>query len=93
MKNLKPSDFKIYPWSSVFTNSETETIAKNIMIILSRTGNEFRNLEWDEYRIERLKDGSFSDNEKQYFDKAIKYCKSAETAVLFSPKWESVLNN
>ena len=59
-----PSDFKVFPWSSVSKNSETETIAQNIMIILSRTGNEFRELSWDEYKEERLKDGGFSDRER-----------------------------
>lgn len=88
-----PSDFKVFPWSSVSKNSETETIAQNIMIILSRTGNEFRELSWDEYKEERLKDGGFSDRERAYFDKSIGFCKSEDTAVLFSPKWSSVKNN
>lgn len=84
---LKPSNFTKHPWSSVLGNSESENIACNIMVILKRTGNEFRPLEWEEYKAERLKDGHFSEIEKKYFDDVIPYCKSADTAVLFSKSW------
>ena len=57
------------------------------MVILKRTGDEFRPLEWEEYKQERLKDKNFSEYEKKYFDKVIPYCKSADTAVLFSNSW------
>ena len=53
---MKPSDFLEYPWNSVTKNSEYETIALNIMVILKRTGDEFRELSFDEYKTERLKD-------------------------------------
>lgn len=85
---MKPSKFTIRPWSSVFGKSENETIALNIMRILKRTGNEFRELTWEEYKEERIKDGNFTEFEKKYFDENIPYCKSADTAKLFSPTWK-----
>ena len=89
MSNNKPSDFTGYPWNSVLGKSEAETIARNIMTILRRTGNEFRLLDWDEYEVERLKDGNFSNKERPFFDQVILYFKSAYTAALFSPTWET----
>ncbi len=83
----KPSDFTNKPFASVFRKSESETIARNIMVILSRTGNEFRELSWDEYKKERLKDGEFSESEKGYFEKVLPYCVSAEMAARFSDSW------
>jgi len=76
-----------HPWGSVLQNSESETVAKNIMVILERTGNKFRKLTWDEYKSERQKDSNFTEGEKHYFDKVIGYCKSADTAKLFSKEW------
>ena len=86
--NRKPSDFTEYPWDSVLQQSEAETIARNIMVILTRTGNTFRELSWEEYRVERLKDGSFREQEKHYFDMVIKYCKSEDIAIIFSKVWK-----
>jgi len=86
MKN--PSDFaKIFPYSSVARSNETETVARNIMVILSRTGNVWRELSWKEYTEQRDIDGNWSQREKFYFDKAVDYCKSADTAKLFSGEW------
>lgn len=87
MKKTKPSNFKKYPWNSVLQKSESETIAANIMVILERTGNKFRPLTWTEYKKERLKDGNFTELEKGYFEEVIPYCKSADTAQLFSKSW------
>jgi hypothetical protein len=84
---MNPSHFTAYPWSSVLQNSESEIIALNIMLILKRTGDTFRDLSWEEYKAERIKDGNFSEREKGYFDAVLPYCKSAETARLFSAKW------
>lgn len=84
---LKPSDFTKYPWSSVLQNMQSEVIAHNIMIILNRKGNEFKDLTWEEYKEERIKDGNFSEEEKSYFNNTIPYCKSAQTASLFSKEW------
>lgn len=88
MKELKPSDFSnLRPLSSVLGKSEYETIALNIMVILKRTGNEFRELSYEEYESERKKDGNYSKIEYMYFESVAKYCLSAETAVSFSPNW------
>jgi hypothetical protein len=87
MKTLKPSDFTIHPYSSILKKSEAETIAVNIMVILKRTGNAFRPLSYDEYKAERLKDGNYTDAEEYYFKQVIPYCKNADTAQLFCPKW------
>ena len=85
---MKPSNFTKQPMASVLQKSEAETIARNIMVILKRTGDFFRPLSWDEYKAERLKDGHFTESEKQYFDQVIGYCSNAESAKSFSPVWE-----
>ena len=85
---LEPSDFfKIQPMGSIIKKGEAETIAKNIMVILYRTGNKFRNLSWEEYKKERLKDGYFSEEEKMWFDLVIDYCINPEKAKIFSKYW------
>lgn len=84
---MNPSQFITYPWSSVYGKAECETIAMNIMVILKRTGDIFRDLSFDEYKKERLKDGNFTESEKGYFEQVIGYCKSADTAKSFSKSW------
>ncbi len=84
---MLPSNFKKHPYNSVMNKSEAETIAQNIMVILSRTGDEFRPLSWDEYKTERLKDDDFTEREKAYFDKVVPWCSSVELALQFSPTW------
>jgi hypothetical protein len=64
---LTPSLFTAFPMDSILQKSECETIAQNIMVILKRTGNEFRNLDWEEYKKERKKDGNFSTMEETFF--------------------------
>ena len=90
---MKPSDFIIFPWNSVTKNAECEIIIVNIMKILKRTGDTFRELLYDEYKSERLKDKNYSDSEKTYFDKVINYCKSEDTAKLFSSIWAEIKTN
>jgi len=86
---MKPSDIcRINPIVSVFKKPEYETIAQNIAIILSRTGNEFKIIAWEQYRTERLKDRNFSEIEKHYFDAVVKYFKSEDTVRLFSKAWD-----
>ena len=92
-----PKDFaKVYPWDSVFHNSGRESSAINIMVILGRTGNTFRELSWEEYLAERIKDGGGDTynyqhgSESDLFPEVVKYTKSAETAQLFSTAWEKV---
>lgn len=85
---IKPSYFAdIIPMSCIFRKAEHEIIAQNIMTILSRTGNEFRDLSWEEYKQERLKDGNFSEREKIFFDEVIEYCSSSDKAETFSKNW------
>lgn len=88
---MNPSNFKSKPMNSVKQKSETETIARNIMVILSRTGDEWREVSWDEYKAERLKDGEFSEwAERPHFEAAIPYTTSEANARRFSPVWDSV---
>lgn len=83
-----PSTFTTLPSDSVLQKTEAEIVAVNIMVILKRTGNKFRDLSWEEYKSERMKDKEFSQDEYQYFQRVIGYCKTADTARLFSKKWE-----
>jgi hypothetical protein len=85
---LKPIDFAAYPWDSVFQNSEHETVASNIMIIM---GDTWEPLSWGQYKKRRLKDGNFNETEKRYFDAVTKFCKSEDTARCFSPVWEKII--
>ena len=87
MSGLKPSNYTSHPMSSVSKEWEAEQIARNIMTILRRTGDEWRSLAWEEYQAERQKDGNFSEMEKPYFDRVISYCKSAEDADRFCSSW------
>jgi hypothetical protein len=89
----KPRDFKIFPHNSIMQNFEAERVATNIIVILSRTGNEFRDFTWEEYKEERKKDSGFSEGEKQYFDKVIDYFKSPDTTALFCPIWKNINSN
>lgn len=87
---MQPSDFLKHPYDSVMHKMESEIVARNIMVILARTGNTFRTLSWEEYEQERMKDGSFTGLEKAEFDRVIKHCVSAEAAVAFSPAWKVI---
>jgi len=84
---MKPSDFTKFPYDSIIQNSEHEEIARNIMVILKRTGDTFRELSWEEYKTERKNDGGFTNSEKPFFDRVKKYCISEETVKSFSPTW------
>jgi|AntAceMinimDraft_18_1070375.scaffolds.fasta_scaffold191991_1 hypothetical protein len=84
---MRPENFTGYPWGSILQNSQSETIAQNIMKILKRTGNKFRTLSFEEYKSERIKDGSFTNSEETYFNDVIKYCSDPKSASLFCNKW------
>lgn len=85
---MKPSDISSkYPWASTAQNSESETVAQNIVTILKRTGDVWRKLEYEEYEMERKKDGNYSSRERGYFDSIVDYTVSAEMARAFSPEW------
>lgn len=85
--NLLPSDFTNQPWGSVAQKSEAEAVARNIMVILKRTGNTWRKMTYEEYKEERQKDGDYSGGELMYFDAVVGYTASADTAALFSKEW------
>jgi hypothetical protein len=84
---MKPSNYAKHPCGSILGNAESEVVASNIMKILSRTGNEWREINFDEYKKERLTDGNYTEIEKAYFNRVINYCKSPETANTFCSDW------
>ncbi len=84
-----PSDFTIRPWNSISRNRECEIVAGNIMVILERTGNTWRQLTWEEYMAEREKDGNFTMKEKTSFEQIVQHCTSQELAEAFSPSWRN----
>lgn len=87
--NITPSQFLNFPIGSILSKSEYETVARNIMVILFRTGNVFRELSFDEYRAERLKDQNFTESEKIYFDKVSYLSLGNEKEITsFSPEWD-----
>ena len=91
--NLSPNDFNKFPWSSVMNKTEAEIVARNIMCILGRTGNEWRELTWKEYVDERMKDGdrrSYVDNEREFFSEVCAYTVNAKQAAKFSPTWSAI---
>ena len=83
----KPSNYTTHPVESIVGKWEAEKIARNIMVILSRTGNEWRQLSWQEYQEERQKDGGFTQMEQSYFEQVVSYCTSAEDANRFCSSW------
>ena len=91
-----PKDFIKYPYDSVFHNSERETVALNIIKILSRTGNTWREITWSEYLNERIKDGGGNTHnykhgsESTLFKEVVRYTCSEDVARLFSPSWDEV---
>lgn len=90
--NLTPSLFTDKPWGSTLQNHESEVIAMNVMVILKRTGDTFRELTWDEYKTERLKDAAvFSEKEKPFFERVKHLAIGDKTAIIkFSPVWNDI---
>jgi hypothetical protein len=88
IKGYKPSGFSsIFPYASIKGECNHEVIAKNIMVILSKTGDTFRLLTWKEYKKARKKDGDFNEREERYFDRVVESCSSEEEARIFSSAW------
>ncbi len=87
MKSL-PSDFTNEPWNSILQKSEAETIARNVMVILKRTGNTWRELSDEEYEEERKKDGRYTTSELKYLAQVRPYTISPEMASKFSKDWQ-----
>ena len=86
---MKPSNFLAHPYDSVFHKMETEIVARNIMAILTRTGDSFRTMEWQEYEAERMKDGNLTHGEASQFEKVRDYCIDENVARLFLPAWRN----
>lgn len=85
-----PSNYCSQPMGSIEQKSEVETIACNIMRMLKRTGDTFREFTFEEYEKIRLADGAIDwhvKNEKHYFEVAITYCESPEKADEFCSNW------
>ena len=90
-RKLKPSDFsQIQPMNSVKQKSECETIAHNIMQILAISGDTWRVLPLDEYTEVRKSHGNWNSREDGFFNEVIGFCKSEDTARLFSPFWNNL---
>lgn len=87
---MKPSDYlSVEPFNSVTQKREAEIVFKNILKILDRTGNEWRQLPWSEYRQSRQDDGNFSYNEMMYFRQVADYA-HPERIWLFSPAYREL---
>lgn len=86
---MNPSGFRAQPMNSVKGSFEHETIARSIMVILARTGDMWRQLGWNEYEAERLKDKGFSRREQSYFNDVVGFTESEQVARLFSPVWKT----
>jgi hypothetical protein len=90
-RGSKPSAFSsIFPYSCIYQAGEYEVVAKNLMVVLKRTGNAFRLLTWEEYSKERKQDGNFNSREKRYFDKVVESCSTEAGARRFSNRWREV---
>lgn len=94
---MKPSNFVVHPWSSVFQNAECEVVARNIMSILYTTGDNWRELSEQEYEEVRKQDEAKNPNaryadwaELPIFRKVVQYTVSAQKAAIFSPTWEKI---
>lgn len=95
--NLKPSHFTSFPYSSTLQNSESETIALNIQIIRSQTGDEWpkdpkdadeREANWGVYKARRISHGNdFTQSEREYFDRVYPLVSDPISAIAFAPKW------
>lgn len=88
----KPSDFsKVFPYSSLLQDGDSEQIAKNIMLIIARTQDAWRVLPLDEYEQEIANDGrKVSHNERIHFNLVVAHCASEDNARNFSPSWAGV---
>ena len=103
-KEYRPSDFREYPWDNVEKSIEAAIAARNIMVILSRRGDIWRELSWKEYSMERKIDEDFSNPdcscldfsfcpsaERSYFESVRPYTVSEEKARSFSETWRDVV--
>jgi hypothetical protein len=86
VNTLKPSNFVSRPWNSIAKKSESETIARNIMVIRKRLGDKWE-LTWEEYERERKADKGRPEGEKYLFDEVYPLISDVIGAVSFSPDW------
>ena len=95
MNEARPSNYTSQPMGSVAQNSETESIARNIMVILKISGDVFRNLSFGDYGKARIADGATQRDlciEKQFFERAIPYCITSKLADEFCSNWFTASN-
>jgi hypothetical protein len=87
-KNLKPSVFLKHPFDSLAQKTETEIVARNIMVIRARLGDEW-SLTWQQYEQEREKDGGqgCARMEQLTFNRVMPLIPDAIGAISFSPTW------
>lgn len=89
--SIKPSAFKnTKPISSTYGKSEAETVALNIMVILARNGDIWRELPINEYIDERKKDGNYSSMELVYFESIVWHTVNIDRASAFSGMWKQI---
>jgi hypothetical protein len=62
-------------------------MAEEIIKLLVDTGNEWRQVTWEEYNAV-YSPGKYSGRDEWRFNKVIEYCTSAEKARTFCPGWE-----
>jgi hypothetical protein len=53
---MKPSDLEgVHPWSCVYSTAEHEGVANNIIKLMVETGDQWREVSWEEYDRRYLK--------------------------------------
>ena len=98
---LKPSDFEqTIPWDSVKHNSANESLARSIMRTRVFKGDhwasaenpELSYLDYLEYRKSKGLSETGAASSEDFYELA-RYCKSPETAALFSKAWREILEH
>ncbi len=88
---LPPSAFKdTRPMGSVYQNNESEIVARNIVTILAREGDTWRQLDEETYVKHREKDGEWSEGERFLFKQIKGDITSFLDAVTLSPRWAQI---
>lgn len=87
---MKPSEFTNMPQNSVLQDYRASRMARNIMFILRRTGNNWRLVEWVEYQKNFQNDPDFNPKtDPELFTKVAPYCISVAAARTFSHTWDA----
>lgn len=84
-----PADYISYPWGSILNSTEHEMIARDIMVILYKTGNVFREISFDEYKKEKTKitKNIINASEESRFMQVVNFCKNPYMANSFCKNW------